>query len=364
MRAKHLFAYAVLATAAIIGATAVARPALADAIADFYKKNDIRFVIGVAAGGSYDTSGRLLSRHIGKYIPGNPKVQVQNMPGASSRVAANYIYTLAPKDGTIIGAVSEAVPMSQALGEDGVRYDAPKLNWIGTADQPVSILGVWHTSGVHSIEDAMTKELVVGATSVSGSNYLYPALMKALIGVKFKIVVGYVGGNAINIALERGEVGARGSMVWSLTKKEKPDWIRDGKLIPIVQYTLKKAPDLPNVPRLIDLPGQGDAKAALEVIASTDGMGRPFVTTPDVPADRLNALRRGFDQAVKDPGFLSEAEKLGIEVDPTSGEEMQKIVATIVKAPPGAVAMIKAALENRVGVDCQQVSSGTYCGKE
>ena len=254
--------------------------------------------------------------------------------------------------------------MSQALGEDGVRYDSAKLNWIGTAEQPVSILGVWHTSGVRSIEDAMTKELVVGATSVSGSNYLYPALIKALVGTKFKIIVGYVGGNAINIALERGEVGARGSMVWALTKKEQPEWIRDGKLVPIVQYTLKKAPDLPNVPRLIDLPAQGDAKAALEVIASTDGMGRPFVTTPDVPADRLNALRRGFDQAVRDPAFVAEAEKLGIEVDPTSGEDMQKIVATIVKAPAGAVAMIKAALENRVGIDCKQVSTGTYCAKE
>ena len=345
-------------------ASVAARPASADAVEDFYKKNDIKFVIGIAVGGSYDTSGRLLARHIGKYIPGNPKVQIQNMPGASSRVAANYIYAVAPKDGTIIGAVSEAVPMSQALGEDGVRYDASKLNWIGTAEQPVSILGVWHTSGVRTMEDAMTKELVVGATSVSGSNYLYPALIKAMLGVKFKIIVGYVGGNAINIALERGEVGARGSMVWALTKKEQPEWIKDGKLIPIVQYTLTKAPDLPNVPRLIDLPAEGDAKAALAVIASTDGMGRPFVTTPDVPADRLNALRRGFDKAVKDPQLLDEADKLGIEINPTSGEEMQKIVATIVKAPPGAVAMIKAALENRVGIDCKQVSAGSYCAKE
>ena len=345
-------------------ASVAARPASADAVEDFYKKNDIKFVIGIAVGGSYDTSGRLLARHIGKYIPGNPKVQIQNMPGASSRVAANYVYAVAPKDGTIIGAVSEAVPMSQALGEDGVRYDASKLNWIGTAEQPVSILGVWHTSGVRTMEDAMTKELVVGATSVSGSNYLYPALIKAMLGVKFKIIVGYVGGNAINIALERGEVGARGSMVWALTKKEQPEWIKDGKLIPIVQYTLTKAPDLPNVPRLIDLPAEGDAKAALAVIASTDGMGRPFVTTPDVPADRLNALRRSFDKAVKDPQLLDEADKLGIEINPTSGEEMQKIVATIVKAPPGAVTMIKAALENRVGIDCKQVSTGSYCAKE
>ena len=218
----------------------VAAPALAqDSVDQFYRGKSLTLVIGSNVGGGYDFYGRLVGRYIGKYIPGHPRVQVQNMPGASSRVATNYIYALAPKDGSIIGAVSEAVPMSQALGEDGVRYDSAKLNWIGTAEQPVSILGVWHTSGVRSIEDAMTKELVVGATSVSGSNYLYPALIKALVGTKFKIIVGYVGGNAINIALERGEVGARGSMVWALTKKEQPEWIRDGKLVPIVQYTLK-----------------------------------------------------------------------------------------------------------------------------
>lgn len=355
--------YLASAVVAALLAAAVS-PAAADAVEDFYRKNDIKFIIGVAVGGSYDTTGRLVARHIGKYVPGNPKVQIVNMPGASSRVAANHIYSVAPKDGTIIGAVSEAIPMAQALGENGVRYDASKFNWIGTAVQPVSILGVWHTAGIRTMEDARTKELIVGATSVTGSNYIYPALIKTLLGVQFKIIVGYGGGNAINLALERGEVGARGSMVWSLTKKEQPEWIEHHKLIPIVQYTLDKAPDLPDVPRLIDLPAPPDAKAAFEVIASTDGMGRPLLTTPDVPSDRLNALRRAFDRAVKDPQLLAEAEKLGEEIDPTSGEEMQKIVATVVAAPRSAIDMIKKALETRVGVDCKAATSGAYCAKE
>jgi len=339
-------------------------PASAETVADFYKKNDIKFIIGVAVGGSYDTSGRLVARHIGKYIPGNPRVQIQNMPGASSRVAANHIYSVAPKDGTIIGAVSEAIPMAQALGESGVRYDATRFKWIGTPEQPVSILGVWHTAGIRSIDDTRTKELVIGATSVTGSNYIYPALIKTLLGVKFKIIVGYGGGNAINIALERGEIGARGSMVWSLVKKEQPDWVRDGKLIPIVQYTLDKAPDLPNVPRLVDLAAEGDAKAAFEVIASTDGMGRPLLTTPDVPPERLAALRRGFDRAMKDPELLSEAGKLGEEIDPTPGEAMQALVAKIVSAPNSAIDVIKSALATRVGIDCKQATAGQYCSKK
>jgi tripartite-type tricarboxylate transporter receptor subunit TctC len=353
----------VVAPLALAALALAARPAAADSVADFYKKNDVKFIIGVAVGGSYDTSGRLVARHIGKYIPGNPRVQIQNMPGASSRVAANHIYSVAPKDGTIIGAVSEAIPMAQALGESGVRYDAAKFNWIGTPVNPVSVLGVWHTAGIRTIADTKTKELVIGATSITGSNYIYPALVKALLGVNFKIIVGYAGGNAINIALERGEIGARGSMVWSLIKKEHPDWVRDGKLFPIIQYTLEKAPDLPNVPRLVDLASEGDAKAAFELIASTDGMGRPLLTTPDVPPERLAALRRAFDQAMKDPQLIAEAGKLGEEIDPTSGEAMQALVAKVVAAPKSAVTIIKAALETRVGVDCKQATGGQLCGK-
>jgi tripartite-type tricarboxylate transporter receptor subunit TctC len=353
-----------LAIVAVVALALAARPSAADPVADFYKKNDVKFIIGVAVGGSYDTSGRLVARHIGKYIPGNPRVQIQNMPGASSRVAANHIYSAAPRDGSIIGAVSEAIPMAQALGENGVRYDAAKFNWIGTPVNPVSVLGVWHTAGIRSIDDTKTKELVVGATSVTGSNYIYPALVKTLLGVNFKIIVGYAGGNAINIALERGEIGARGSMVWSLIKKEHPDWVRDGKLIPIIQYTVEKAPDLPNVPRLIDLASEGDAKAAFELIASTDGMGRPLLTTPDVPAERLTALRRAFMEAMKDPQLIAEAGKLGDDIDPTSGEAMQALVAKVVAAPKSAVAVIKTALETRVGVDCKQATGGQLCAKK
>lgn len=349
------------ALALTMDAPGVAR---ADAVSDFYGKTDVRMIIGVAVGGSYDSSGRLVARHIGRHIPGHPRVLIQNMPGASSRVAANHIYTVAPKDGTIIGAVSEGIAMAQALGEKGIRYDVSKFNWIGTPVQPISVMAVWHTAGVKTLEEAKSKEIIVGATSVSGTNYVFPALIKELLGAKFRIVVGYDGGNAINLAMERGEVHARGSMVWAMVKREQPDWIRDGKLIPIVQMTMEKAPDLPNVPRLIDLADTPDAKAVFEVMAGTDGMGRPLLTTPDVPPERLAALRKAFDDMVKDPDFISDAVKSGEEVRPNSGVVLQKIAADVLAAPPRAFELFNAALAKRSGtVDCSAFTDQKYCVK-
>lgn len=345
-----------------IAATVAAR---ADEVADFYGKTDVRMIIGVAVGGSYDSSGRLVARHIGRHIPGNPRVIIQNMPGASSRVAANHIYTVAPRDGTIIGAVSEGIAMAQALGEKGIRYDAGKFAWIGTPVQPISVMAVWHTAGVKTLEEAKSKEIIVGATSVSGTNYVFPALIKELLGAKFRIVVGYDGGNAINLAMERGEVHARGSMVWAMVKREQPDWVRDGKLIPIVQMTTEKAPDLPHVPRLIDLADTPEAKAVFEVMAGTDGMGRPLLTTPDVPPERLAALRKAFDDMVEDAEFRADAAKAGEDISPNSGAVLQKIVADVLAAPPRTFELFNAALAKRSGtVNCSAFTDQKYCVKE
>jgi tripartite-type tricarboxylate transporter receptor subunit TctC len=349
-------------SAALVLPIATSSAARADSVSDFYSKNDVRMIIGVAVGGSYDSSGRLVARHIGRHIPGNPKVLIQNMPGASSRLAANHMYTVAPKDGTIIGAVSEGIAMAQAMGEKGIRYDANKFNWIGTPVRPISVMAVWHTAGVKTIEEAKTKELIVGATSVSGTNYVFPALIKELLGAKFRIVVGYDGGNAINLAMERGEVHARGSMVWALIKREQPEWVRDGKLIPIVQMTLEKAPDLQQVPRLVDLADTPDAKAVFELLARTDGMGRPLLTTPDVPPERVAALRKAFDSMVKDPEFLADASKMGEDVAPNSGESLQRIVADVLAAPKQAFDLLSAALAKRTGtVECSAFTEQKYC---
>jgi tripartite-type tricarboxylate transporter receptor subunit TctC len=359
MGATRLFAFAL--AAAII---AVARPASADAIEDFYKKTDVRLVIGIDAGGSYDTTGRLVGRFIGRHIPGNPRVVPQNMPGASSRVATNYVYNVAPKDGSIIAAVAEGIPLSQAMGEQGVRYDAAKFNWIGTPEQPVSILSVWYTSGIKTFEDTRTKETTIGATSVTGTNFVYPTLAKNLLGAKFKIVVGYSGGNAINLAMERGEVAGRGSQVWSLIKRERPDWIAQKKLIVIAQMSLDRHPDLQDVPRLVDLAQTDDAHKALEAMAESDAMGRPLVSPPGVAADKIAVLRKAFDETMKDPDFLAEADKMGEEIRPTSGERLQEIAKRILASEPRALEILKVSLSGQGFVDCDKFTDPKYCTKD
>ena len=329
---------------AMISVMAAVGVARADAISDFYGKNDLRMIIGVAVGGSYDSSGRLVARHIGRHVPGSPRVLIQNMPGASSRVAANHIYTLAPKDGTIIGAVSEGIAMAQALGEKGIRYDAGKFNWIGTPVLPISVMAVWHTAGVKTLEEAKNKEIIVGATSVSGTNYIFPALIKELLGAKFRIVVGYDGGNAINLAMERGEVVGRGSNAWASWKSTKADWLRDKKVNILVQIGLEKAPDLPDVPLLMDLAANDEDRAVLRLLSAPTAVGRPIFSTPNVPMDRVTALRRAFDATMTDAGFLAEAEKAQLDLNPVAGEKLQQIVEDIVAAPKPVARKLAAAL--------------------
>src|SRR5215213_4117374 len=214
--------------------------------AEFFGRTSMRLIISADPGGSYDQIGRLLSRHLGKHIPGNPRVVPENMLGASGRVAANYLYHAAPKDGSVIGVVQQSIPMGQALGESGTQYDAARFNWIGSPVRLDETLVVWHTTGVRTIEDAKKKEVIIGATSPTGMNYVYPKLANELLGTKFKIVSGYPGGTPIVLALERGEVEGRGSNPWSEWKASKPDWVREGKIIALMQMSMFKHPDLPD----------------------------------------------------------------------------------------------------------------------
>ena len=274
---------------------------------EFYSRNSVRLIISADPGGSYDGVGRLMARHLGKHIPGNPRVVPENMLGASGRVAANYVYYSAPKDGSVIAVVQQSIPMGQALGEGGTQYDAARFNWIGSPVRLDETLVVWHTTGVRSIEDAKKKEVIIGATSPTGMNYVYPKLANELLGTKFKIVSGYPGGTPIVLALERGEVEGRGSNPWSEWKASKPEWVRDGKIVPLMQMSLFKHPDLPDVPLMIDLAPNETVRTVFELISITGEIGRPFVTAPGVPADRVAALRQAFDETMKDPEFLADA---------------------------------------------------------
>jgi len=316
----------------------------ADAIADLYGRTAIRMVIAADPGGSYDSDARLVARHLGRHIPGNPKIVPENMIGASGRVAANYMYRSAPQDGSVIAAVQQTIPLGQAIGESGVQYDAGRFNWIGSPVRPDEVLVVWHSTGVRTIEDAKKRSVVIGATSPTGMNYVYPKLANEFLGTRFKIVTGYAGATHINLAMERGEVEGRGSNPWSEWKTQKPDWVREGKIVPLMQMTLIRHPDLPDVPRLIDLAGNADVRTVFELISISGEIGRPLLTAPGVPAERVAALRQAFIETMVDPEFLGDAAQMERETHPIPGLELQSLVQRELGAPKSAIDLLKAAL--------------------
>jgi tripartite-type tricarboxylate transporter receptor subunit TctC len=316
----------------VVAAAGLGMPvaASADTVADFYKGKTINVLIGVGAGGEYDLQARLVARFIGKHIPGNPVVVAQNMTGAGGLKMANYLYDVAPKDGTYIGMIANSFPASQVVGLDGLQFDCNKFGWLGTMAATVETIAVWHTAGVTSVEDVRKREIVAGASGKGAITYTLPAVMNEVLGTKFKIVTGYTGGNQINLAMERNEVQARNN-TWSSWKATKPDWLRDKKLSIIAQAG-PRAPDLA-APSLEDMAKSEEDRQLIELIVSGTQMGRPLATTPGVPAERLAALREAFSATMKDPEFLGEAKKLGFEVEPVLGEALQKVVAKVLSTP-------------------------------
>jgi tripartite-type tricarboxylate transporter receptor subunit TctC len=320
--------------AAILGAGV--GPALAQkSVEDFYKGKNVDLVIGYSPGGGYDLYARLVGQYLGKHIPGNPTIVPRNMPGAGSRTAVAWISNVGPKDGTILGTADQSLSVAQAMGDPALgkmRIDTAKLIYIGNPSADNNTTAMWHTSKVKTIEDAKKIEATMGATGGSTSSQ-YPRAMNALLGTKFKIILGYPGGNDINLALERGEVEGRGSNAWASWKSTRMDWIKDKKVNIIVQIGLTKAPDLPDVPLLMDLAKNADDKAVLKLLSASTTIGRPLFTSPGVPEERVKALRAAFDATMKDPDFLADAQKRGFDINPVSGDEMQKIVEDIVATP-------------------------------
>jgi len=330
---------------ALVGALAATLvPARAQSVADFYSRTPVRLIISADPGGSYDQIGRLLARHLGRLIPGNPRVVPENMLGASGRVAANYLAHAAPKDGSVIGLIQQSIPMGQALGEGGVQYDAGRFNWLGSPVRLDETLVVWHTTGVRTIEDAKAKPVIIGATSPTGMNYVYPKLANELLGTRFKIVTGYAGGTPIVLALERGEVEGRGSNPWSEWKASKPDWVREGKIVALMQMSLFKHPDLPHVPLMIDLAPDDTVRSIFELVSIVGEIGRPFVTSPGVPPERVAALREAFRLTMADPDFLADAARSHIEIHPILADELDELVRRVLGSPKHAIDLLKSAL--------------------
>ncbi len=331
----------ILAAAALAN---LAAPARADDVADFYRGKRISLVIGYGSGGGYDLYARLLGRFIGAHIPGNPTIVPQNMPGAGSRSAANWLYAIAPKDGTVISCLSQATPTDQALGQPGVRFDADKFNWIGNLSVVNNILFVSAASGVTTIEQAKSKPLAIGASGASSPSVLYPQVSNNLLGTKFKIISGYPGGGDINIAVERHEVDGRGSDSWASMKSTHPDWLRDHAINILFQVGPRRESDLPDVPLWTELAANEDQRQVLDILSGDVSVGRPILTAPDVPADRVKALRQAFDDTMRDPQFIEAAKQSNMELNPMGGEELQRIVGKIVAPPAKILAIVKDAI--------------------
>lgn len=309
--------------------------AQADSVADFYKGNTIRVIVGYAPGGGFDAYGRLLADHLPRYLPGAPKALVENMPGAATLKAAGYISKVGPQDGTLIGIPNHAVPLNAFVwGETGNGVDVTKLQWIGRLAAIDVVNVAWHTTGVKSIEDVKKRQLVVAGTSPTGTSVMMPNAVNRLVGTRFKVVQGYKGTTEEYLAMEKGETQGVANAIWSQLKRSHPDWLAQKKLIPLYQDGYKPSPGLENVPTASELATNEEDRKVLRLLGSTAEVGRSFYVGPNVPPERVVALRKAFMQMVKDPAFQKDAERLKIDLNPMSGEDLQKMIGELGLYPP------------------------------
>jgi len=323
-----------LPRAVVIAAGLFASAAWAQSPADFYKGKNIDLYIGYSVGGGYDVYARLLARHLGRHIPGNPTIVPKNMEGAGSLRLANWLYNVAPKDGTVFGTIGRGTGFDPLLGRKGAQFDATRFNWIGSANNEVSLCVAWHTTGIKKIEELYGKELTVGGTGASADTDQFPRVTNSVLGTKFRIITGYPGGNDIGLAMERGEVSGRCGWSFSSVKATHQNWLDEKKINLLVQLALAKHPELPDVPLIVDLAKNEEQKQILQIIFARQVMGRPFVAPPNVAQDRVAALRKAFMDTMKDKDFLAEADKAQLEITPVSGEEIQKLVSDLYNTPP------------------------------
>lgn len=322
------FSFAILTLLASLPTAAMSQ----QSVEDFYRGKKLDMIIGYSSGGTYDLYARLVARYLGNYIPGKPLIVPRNMPGAGSRAAANWVYNVAPKDGTVLATADQSLSLQQAIGDKRINFDTTKFIYIGNPNIENNTTVAWAASGIKTIDDAKSREVTAGATGGSTSSQ-YPKAMNVLLGTKFKIVLGYPGGNDVNLALERGEVEVRGSNSWTSWKATRPDWIAEHKINILVQIGLAKAVDLPDIPLLMDLAANEGDRQLLRVLSSSTHIGRPIFTAPGVPAERVEALRKAFDTMTHDPAFIQEAKREKFDIDPSTGASMQQTVDEMMAIP-------------------------------
>ncbi len=330
----------VAASVSFVFATALAATG-ARAQENLFAGKTIAINIGNTPGGSYDLYGRMVARFLGKHLPGNPNIVASNMPGAGTIKAANYIFSVAPRDGTAMGIVTETLALEQAVANPAVQYDAAKYNWVGRVASSNNIHFQWHTARVQSIEDAKKMETPVAAAGAGNLSEVIPNLLNKVIGTKFKVISGYPASAEGMLAMERGEVeGAAGS--WAATKVGKPDWLREKKIRIILQDVPTRSPELPDVPALGELGDNAEDKALLGLYASGGAIGRAFILPPGTQPAALKALQEGFAAMVRDAEFLSEMQKAGLEVDPMPASALVAETAKTLATPQSVKDRVKA----------------------
>src|SRR5262245_48268276 len=331
-----------LALTAAIALTAA--PAAADPIEEFYKGKTLTIVSSGGVGGPIDLAYRTVARFISLHIPGHPTIVVRNMPGGGHVLMSNYMFAQAPKDGTTIGGVVSSIPTHQVIDGRGVRFDARQFNWLGSTGYANLMTFAWHTSGFKTIHDVFERELVTGATGVGSGTYVYTNAMNLVLGTKFKMVLGYKDSAAVDLAIERGEVQARGGFTLTGIKQERPQWIAENKIMMLVQVGAEREREYPGVPLMHELARNDEERRILQLISSPAALGRPFFTPPGVPADKVAALRKAFVDTMKDREYIAEGNRVRLDMNPLSAERVTELVNATINAPPNVVAKARAAL--------------------
>lgn len=334
---------------ALIGAIAIAAvaasPASAQSLEEFYGDKTVEIYIGYSVGGGYDTYARLIARHIGKHIPGNPTVVPVNMEGAGSLRMTNWLAVAAPKDGTVFGTFARGAAFDPLFKNSAAQFDPTEFNWIGSANDEVSLCTAWKTSDVKTFDDLKTTKLVVGGTGRSADTDTFPRVINGVFGTQMDLITGYPGGNDVIIAMERGEVEGRCGWSWSSIKSLHSDWVENGDISLLVQLSLNKHPDLPDVPLIMDLVETEEERQILELVFARQVMGRPYAAPPGVPEERVQALRDAFVATMNDPEFLAEAETADLEITPVSGADIEALVERAYTTPPEIVAKTSALIQ-------------------
>jgi tripartite-type tricarboxylate transporter receptor subunit TctC len=332
MRRRFIGGFGAALAAFGIALSAPSAPARAQA---FYQGKTLEIIVSSGTGAdSYDALSRLVSRHIGRYLPGNPTVVVRNMPGAGGILAANQLYNISPRDGTVIGMLDESIYETQLFKVPELKADVTKMNWLGRVISNNAALFAWHSAAVQKIDDAYTSELIICSTG--SASQLRWTMLKKLLGFKFKLITGYKGTGEGLVAMEQGEVQAL-SMPWTVFRVIRADWLRDKKVNVLLQTGLDKAPDLPNVPRLVDLAHNDQQRQILELFSQAEKVGRSLTAPPGLPPERVTELRSAFAATLKDADFLADADKMQVSLSPLLGDELQAIIEKSFDYPPAIV---------------------------